>query len=144
MCFSTYRGASEYAFVRFFYIFGHFLFYASFVRELIQNKKCLKIILKGGGPVCNPFTIACNIISCGLSNLFIIYQQNMIMSFVNTKIISKHCDAMIFFPHTQRVIYHFKDNYGSRMFFMKGFNSIFDMPRISRNACIFISNPFTP
>ena len=65
------------------------------------------------------------------------------MSLVNTEIASKHCDAMTFFPHTQRIIYHFKDNYRSRMFFTKVFNSIFHMSRISPNAYIFISNLFT-
>ena len=62
------------------------------------------------------FRITYNILSCGLGNFFIIYQKNMIMSFVNTEIVSKHRDAMIFFPHTQGIIYHFKDNYTSSMF----------------------------
>ena len=39
--------ANEYACVRFFDIACHFLFDAGFVRELIKNEKCLKIILKG-------------------------------------------------------------------------------------------------
>ena len=33
---------------------------------------------------------------------FIIYQQNVIMSFVNTKITSKHCNAKIFFFHAHK------------------------------------------
>ena len=49
-------------------------------------------------------------------NFFVIYQQIMIMSFVNTEITSKHCDAMVFFPHTQKIIYHFKDNYFKDVF----------------------------
>ena len=43
------------------------------------------------------------------------------MSFVNTKITSKHCDAMIFFLETQGIIYHFKGNYRSRMFLISFF-----------------------
>ena len=88
------------------------------------------------------FRITKNIFSSGLGNFFIIYLQNIIMSFVNTKITLKHCDAMIFFPHTQRIIYQFKDNYGSMMFFTKVFNPIFHMPWVS-HACIFISNLVT-
>ena len=45
--FSTACLANEYACVRFFDIACHFLFDAGFVRELIKNEKCLKIILKG-------------------------------------------------------------------------------------------------
>ena len=40
----------------------------------------------------------------------------MIMHFVNTEVTSKECFALIFFPHTQRIIYHFEDNYRSRIF----------------------------
>ena len=54
------------------------------------------------------------------------YQQNMTMPFVNTEITSKHCDAMIFFPRTQMIIYYFKDDYGSRMFFAKVLIPFFD------------------
>ena len=48
MNFSTARGASEYGCMWFFDMACHFLFDAGFVRELIQDEKCLKIILKGG------------------------------------------------------------------------------------------------
>ena len=66
---------------------------------------------KKGGTLRLPFRITRNVFSCGLGNFLIIYQQNMIMSHVNTEITSKHCDAMIFFPHTQGTIYHFKGNH---------------------------------
>ena len=55
------------------------------------------------------------------------YQQDMIMSLVNTEITSTHCDTIIFFPHPQGIIYHFEDNYRSRMFYTKVFNSFFYM-----------------
>ena len=46
------------------------------------------------------------------------------MSFVNMEITSKQCDALIFFPNTQGTIYHFEDNYRSRMFSTKAINPI--------------------
>ena len=44
---------------------------------------------------------------------------------------------MIFFPHTQGAIYHFKGNHWSRMFFKKVFNSIFQYAK-DISKCVHI------
>ena len=81
--------------------------------------KSVSKLSKIGDAMFQPFKITQNMFSYGLVNFIIMYQQNMIMYFVNTKITLKHGDAMIFFPHSQQIIYHFKDNNRSRMFFTK-------------------------
>ena len=136
MSFSTTYSACKYRCVWFFDIACHFylmLYYPWIDKEW----KMFKNYPKKGGTLRLPFRITWNVFSCGLGNFLIIYQQNMIMPHVNTEITSKHCDAMIFFPHTQGAIYHFKGNHWSRMFFTKAFNSIFQYAK-DISKCVHI------
>ena len=58
------------------------------------------------------------------------------MPFGNTEVTSKQCNTLIFFRHTLGIIYHFQDNYASKMFFTKVINPFLYMPEKSQNTCI--------